>query len=871
MVFAWMNRRANGKQNARSSRRTLSLEALENRNLLSVTLPGYAVPTYLAASTASGVTAMATSAPTGLSPAQIIKAYGYDKITFSNGTVVGDGTGMTIAIVDAYSDPNIASDLKKFDAQYGLSDPTLKIVNQSGGTSLPSASKDWAGEIALDVEWAHAVAPKASILLVEAASSSMSDLMTAVNYARNAVGVVVVSMSWGGDEFSGEKSYDSYFTTPSGHGGVTFVASSGDSGAPVSYPSVSPNVLSVGGTTLNVSGTGVYSSETGWSGSGGGISSYEAQPSYQKGVVTQSTTYRTNPDVSYDANPSTGFSVYDSYGNSSSTPWVQYGGTSAGAPQWAALIAIVDQGRALAGKSSLDGATQTLPMLYSLSSGDFHDITSGTSTGSPRYTASAGYDLVTGRGSPIANLVVADLAGQSTTNTTTHFSVTASTGSMTAGTTLSITVTALDASNNTLTGYLGTVQLTSSDVGAVLPSNYTFTASDKGVHTFTVKLVTAGSDTVTVADTATSSIVGTASVTVNPAAATHLAFGQQPASTTVGTVLSPAVTVKLLDAYNNVATNDNTDIVTIALGANTSGGILSGTTSIAVVGGVAVFGSLSIGQVGSGYTLVAKSGTLTSATSSSFNILAKSSQTGTVIEGFEGSSTYYVVGGLPTVSVSAAAKHDGNYGLVDSPGNDWIYRNDSTTQVKQGDTVSVWMQFSGSATGRAYFGFGAGSQGTLSLVAAANTGQLILQNNSGYGYADIAAVNQSWQANHWYRLEVSWGTNGVIIGKVYDSNGTTLLQSVTGSSTAFTAGGIAFRSTNSSNTYWDTVQVTSGVNQSLALKSSTSSDTHSTAITNRVADTNSTPTNKTPGRSAASQRNPLSRQVVDSLFRVDWF
>ncbi len=172
-------------------------------------------------------------------------------------------------------------------------------------------------------------------------------------------------------------------------------------------------MLSVGGTTLNLNSQG-YLSESGWSGSGGGISAYEAQPSYQRGLVTQSTTRRTNPDVAYDANPSTGFPVYDSYNNPVSAPWSQWGGTSAGAPQWAALVAIADQGRALAGKTALDGATQTLPMLYALAAGDFHDVTSGTSTGSPRYSAGAGYDLVAGRGSPYANLVVGDLVGVST-------------------------------------------------------------------------------------------------------------------------------------------------------------------------------------------------------------------------------------------------------------------------------------------------------------------------------------------------------------------------------------------------------------------------------------------------------------------------
>ena len=147
--------------------------------------------------------------------------------------------------------------------------------------------------------------------------------------------------------------------------------------------------MSVGGTSLNLDASGNRISESGWSGSGGGISTGEAQPSYQKGIVTQTTAFRASPDVAYDSNPGTGFGVYDSYNNGSTRPWGQWGGTSDAAPQWAALIAIADQGRALAGKGSLDGATQTLPMLYGMSSKDFHDITSGSSTGSPAHSRSS--------------------------------------------------------------------------------------------------------------------------------------------------------------------------------------------------------------------------------------------------------------------------------------------------------------------------------------------------------------------------------------------------------------------------------------------------------------------------------------------------
>ena len=123
------------------------------------------------------------------------------------------------------------------------------------------------------------------------------------------------------------------------------------------------------------------------------------------------------------------------------------------------------------------------------------------------------------------------------------------------------------------------------------------------------------------------------------------------------------------------------------------------------------------------------------------------------------------------------------------------------------------MQFSGRADGRAYFGFGASSAGTLSLVAAPNTNQLLIQNNNGWGYTNIGAVSQTWQANHWYRLEINWGTSGTIVGKLFDSNGATLLQTVTASTSAITSGGIAFRATGNYNKFWDTVTSTPGVNQ----------------------------------------------------------
>ncbi|HEX3872399.1 MAG TPA: S8 family serine peptidase, partial [Pirellulales bacterium] len=389
-----------------------------------------AVPDYVIVGQADGAAPDATSAPSGMTPTEMRDAYGVNLITFAGGTIVGDGTGETIAIVDAYDDPAFVnstsanfgtSDLAMFDAYFGLPNPpSFTKVNQTGGTALPGTDPagagnpngNWEVEEALDVEWAHAMAPGASIVLVEATSASNANLDVAIQTAASLSGVVVVSMSFGSIEspILHETTRDtSDFATASTTGGITFVASTGDKGNPGGYPAFSPDVVAVGGTTLNLDASGNYVSETGWSGSGGGISKYESQPSYQSGVVSQfSTTKRTTPDISLDADPYTGASVYDSYNNSPSDPWEQIGGTSLAAPMMSALIAVIDQGRAVNGLSSLSGRTQTLPLLYSLSANDFHDITSG-SNGSGS-NAGPGYDLVTGRGSPVANLLVADMS-----------------------------------------------------------------------------------------------------------------------------------------------------------------------------------------------------------------------------------------------------------------------------------------------------------------------------------------------------------------------------------------------------------------------------------------------------------------------------
>lgn len=381
--------------------------------------------------------ASGSASPLGCTPSQIRAAYGIDNIDF--GSTAGTGAGETIAIIDAYDDPSFVnstasnfseSDLARFDAAFDIANPpSFTKVGQTGTSTLPAQNTSWDGEIALDVEYSHAIAPDANIVLVEANSASTTNLDAAVNYAKTIPGVVAITMSYGGSESASESAMDSVYTTPAGHQGITFLASTGDSGAPGEYQAYSPNVVAVGGTTLTLS-NGAYGSETGWSGSGGGISKYELKPTYQDLLTTPSATMRTTPDVSIDADPNTGVAVLDTSatGIGSANPWVNgyVGGTSLASPMWAGLIAIADQGRSLAGLSSLS-SSQTLTDLYSLPSSDFNDITSG-SNGS--YSAAAGYDLVTGRGSPVANLLIPALANSLTVDSPTLTLQTDSTGTL---------------------------------------------------------------------------------------------------------------------------------------------------------------------------------------------------------------------------------------------------------------------------------------------------------------------------------------------------------------------------------------------------------------------------------------------------------
>lgn len=317
----------------------------------------------------------AATSPTGLSPAQIRTAYNWQSI--------GNGAGKTIAIVDAYDDPTAENDLNVFSQQYGLpacttSNGCFKKVNQTGGTSLPRKDSGWALEISLDVQWAHAIAPGATILLVEAKTNSFTNLLAAEDYAKTHA--QYVSNSWGGSEFSGETSYDSHFAQPN----VSFFVSAGDAGLPAEYPSSSRNVISVGGTKLSNIGSPSFQ-ETGWSNGGGGCSQYESAPAAQASFSGYAQVScggkRATPDLSLDGDPASGVSVYDSTSYQGQTGWFTIGGTSASSPM-------------IAARAAVQGAVVNSAYVYG-NSINYRDITVGNN-GAPCLT---GYDLCTGRGS----------------------------------------------------------------------------------------------------------------------------------------------------------------------------------------------------------------------------------------------------------------------------------------------------------------------------------------------------------------------------------------------------------------------------------------------------------------------------------------
>ncbi|HUI81674.1 MAG TPA: hypothetical protein VLY24_27310 [Bryobacteraceae bacterium] len=457
-----------------------------------------------------------------LNPSQINGAYGIN-------LVAGLGQGATVAIVDAYDSPNVASDLANFSTTWGVSCPTgggtFTKVNQSGNASpLPAYNSGWEGEINLDTQWVHAVAPCADIVLVEANSSSDSDLMAAVTTASSLASVV--SMSWGGSEFSGQTFYDGYFVKS----GVTFLASSGDTGGVIEWPSSSANVIAVGGTDLTLNSNGSVASETAWSGSGGGCSTVESAIPAQAGfVLSSSCTNRATPDVAMNGGGTS--PVYVLISNQGG--WYAVYGTSLSVQLWAGVIALANGLRS----TPLNG---TLADLYADAAGapssalyidNYRDIVSGTA-GS--FSTGAGWDMVTGLGSPLANsLVPSYLVNQSSGS---DFSLSGSPGSQTVlqGSATSYTVTA-----SSFNGFNGSVSLSASGLPNGASATFTPNSISNGSGASTMSVTTSAS---TPAGTYTLMIKGTGNglshttpvtLVVNTAPTPDFSLTTSPASQTV--------------------------------------------------------------------------------------------------------------------------------------------------------------------------------------------------------------------------------------------------------------------------------------------------------------------------------------------------
>lgn len=315
----------------------------------------------------------ATSGPTGYSATQLRTAYG---LTSATGFA-------TVAIVDAYANPNVVSDLKAYRSAMGITDPLVFTeYGQSGGSRSARGDTGWGQEEMLDLEMVSAICPKCPIIYVGANSATFANLGAAVNTAV-AKGAAVVSNSYGGGESSGEASVmSSYYT----HAGVTQTVSSGDNGYGVEIPAAFSTVTAVGGTTLTLNSDGTRKAETVWSGAGSGCSLYISKPSWQSDSGCAN---RTVADVSAVANPSTGVSVYDSYGSHRGQNWYVFGGTSVAAPIIGAVYAL--------------GTPAGGPSYPYSHTGSLFDVTSGSNGscgGSYLCTAKTGYDGPTGLGTP---------------------------------------------------------------------------------------------------------------------------------------------------------------------------------------------------------------------------------------------------------------------------------------------------------------------------------------------------------------------------------------------------------------------------------------------------------------------------------------
>ena len=337
-------------------------------------------------------------------PASIACAYELDSQVrgFCNPNTATEnpsGGSRAIAVVDAYDDPFAAADLAEFSRQFALPAAKFTVVFARGFRPPVDPTGGWEFEESLDIEWSHALAPNAAIYLVEAASSSLSDLLLAESVAGGIVGNQgggEVSNGWGSSEFSGELGLDRFFTSP----GVVYLAASGDAPG-IEYPAASPNVIAAGGTSLNRDVPAATLNESAWQDSGGGPSAFEPRPSYQSAIASTVGDARGTPDVSVTANPNSGVWVYDTvpvelsagFPTQFAAGWIVAGGTSVSTTMLAGMI----NSR---GDFASTSAQELTTVYGNLGSANFFDIAIGNCGPYGGYAAVAGWDFCTGVGSP---------------------------------------------------------------------------------------------------------------------------------------------------------------------------------------------------------------------------------------------------------------------------------------------------------------------------------------------------------------------------------------------------------------------------------------------------------------------------------------
>jgi len=380
------------------------------------------------------------------SPQEMRKAYNITPLIDAGYT----GKGQSIVIIDSFGSPTIANDLHVFDKDYGLPDPpSLKVLAPLGTVPFDPNNSDqagWAFETTLDVEWAHAIAPGANIVLLTSPVSEtqgvqgLPEFLFLEQYAVKYHLGKIISQSWGTTENTlftkqGRLEIAQYekFYQYAAQQNVTVLASAGDGGTAnpdvngkiypfptVGFPASSPYVTAVGGTSLYADTTGKYQSETVWDevtkqggATGGGVSEYFKEPGYQSSTLPKADQkilkgYRAIPDISYNADPYTSILVYLSF-IPGKAGYYAIGGTSEGSPQWAGIVAIANQ----YARHALGFLN---PALYKLGTsseyrGSFHDITVGNNgyDGIPGYNATPGWDAATGFGTPKVSHLIPEL------------------------------------------------------------------------------------------------------------------------------------------------------------------------------------------------------------------------------------------------------------------------------------------------------------------------------------------------------------------------------------------------------------------------------------------------------------------------------